>query len=76
MTNRVTFSHIVSQLSAQLIYRLADENRITYIDACVIFYKSDTYRALANEKTKCWTESEVYLYEALCKELRGMPAFG
>ena len=75
MIGEAKFIQLISSLSAQLIFRLSKETGMSYAQACNVFYFSDTYRKLANEKTKYWTESAVYIYESLHCELSGLPVY-
>ena len=48
----------------------AHEHHVTLIEALRCFYRSDTYRRLANENTKLWHYGSVALYQEFADELK------
>ena len=41
----------------------------SYVDALLLFYRSETYKRLADESTKCWHFGPVFLYREWMEEV-------
>lgn len=67
--NYEKFSALLSVLTPSVVQLVVDNKKITNIEATKMFYNSELYAMLENEKSKLWHLSPETLYELFEEEL-------
>ena len=66
--NHEKLSALLSILNPAIIQMLMDNKKLTNVEATKLFYNSDLYAMMENEKSKLWHLSALVLYQLLEEE--------
>ena len=70
MLKKNEIKYMQEALVRDVALRLCSEEGKKPADALYIIYTSDTYRLLSDERSQMYTQSAVYVYDCLQRELK------